>query len=72
MKIGHPLISEGDQFSHKAEQKNQSLTKKNQRLTKNFLRLDNFFFGSTKKNEKKTGQLVDQETDQKHMDVALG
>ena len=26
------------------------------------------FFWSTKKNEKKTGQLVDQETDQNHMD----
>ena len=49
------------------DQKNQSLTKKNQRLTKNFLRLDNFFW-STKKNEKKTRQLVDQETDQNHMD----
>ena len=35
--------------------------------TKNSLRLDNFF-RSTKKNEKKTGQLVDQETDQNHMD----
>ena len=27
-----------------------------------------FFVWSTKKNEKKTGQLVDQETDQNHMD----
>ena len=27
-----------------------------------------FFFWSTRKNEKKTGQLVDQETDQNHMD----
>ena len=27
-----------------------------------------FFLWSTKKNEKKTGQLVDQETDQNHMD----
>ena len=26
------------------------------------------FFGRPKKNEKKTGQLVDQETDQNHMD----
>ena len=26
------------------------------------------FFWATKKNEKKTGQLVDQETDQNHMD----
>ena len=42
-------------------------TKNSQRLTKNSLRLDNFFW-STKKNEKKTGQLVDQETDQNHMD----
>ena len=30
-----------------------------------------FFFWSTKKNEKKTGQLVDQETDQNHMDGTL-
>ena len=29
------------------------------------------FFWSTKKNEKKTGQLVDQETDQNHMDGTL-
>ena len=28
-----------------------------------------FFFGRPKKNEKKTRQLVDQETDQNHMDV---
>ena len=27
-----------------------------------------FFFGRPKKKEKKTGQLVDQETDQNHMD----
>ena len=27
-----------------------------------------FFLWLTKKNEKKTGQLVDQETDQNHMD----
>ena len=43
------LISEGDQFSNKAEQKNQSLAKKNQRLTKNSLRLDNFFLVDQKK-----------------------
>ena len=61
------MISEGDQFSNKAEQINQILTKKNQRLAKNSLRLDNFFW-STKKNEKKTGQLVDQETIQNHRD----
>ena len=48
-------------------QKEIWLTKNSQRLTKNSLRLDNFFW-STKKNEKKTGQLVDQETDQNHMD----
>ena len=29
------------------------------------------FFWSTKKNEKKTGQLVDQETDQNHMDGTI-
>ena len=29
------------------------------------------FFWSTKKNEKKTGQLVDQETDQNHMDGTM-
>ena len=34
------------------------------------MRLDNFFW-STKKNEKKTEQLVDQETDQNHMDGTL-
>ena len=45
-------------------------TKNSQRLTKNSLRLDNFFW-STKKNEKKTGQLVDQETDQNHMDGTI-
>ena len=48
-------------------QKEIWLTKNSQRLTKNSLRLDNFFW-STKKNEKKTGQLVNQETDQNHMD----
>ena len=30
-----------------------------------------FFFWSTKKNEKKTGQLVHQETDQNHMDGTI-
>ena len=30
-----------------------------------------FFFGRPKKNEKKTGQLVDQETDQNHMDRTI-
>ena len=30
-----------------------------------------FFFWSTKKNEKKTEQLVDQETDQNHMDGTI-
>ena len=30
-----------------------------------------FFLWSTKKNEKKTGQLVDQETDQNHMDGTI-
>ena len=30
-----------------------------------------FFFGRPKKNEKKTRQLVDQETDQNHMDGTL-
>ena len=29
------------------------------------------FLWSTKKNEKQTGQLVDQETDQKYMDATL-
>ena len=30
-----------------------------------------FIFGRTKKNEKKTEQLVDQETDQNHMDGTI-
>ena len=51
----------------------ERLTEKNSETDQNFfvrsLRLDNFFW-STKKNEKKTGQLVDQETDQKYMDAA--
>ena len=42
-------------------------TKNFQRLTKNSLRLDNFFLVD-QKNWKKTRQLVDQETDQNHMD----
>merc|ERR1712051_38436 len=42
-------------------------TKNSQRLTKNFLRLNNFFLVD-QKNEKKTEQLVNQETDQNHMD----
>ena len=33
-----------------------------------FSETGNFFFGRPKKNEKKTGQLVYQETDQNHMD----
>ena len=33
-----------------------------------FPETEQIFFWSTKKSEKKTGQLVDQETDQNHMD----
>merc|ERR1712051_618964 len=51
-------------------QKEIWLTKNSLRLTKNSLRLDKFFW-STKKNEKKTRQLVDQETDQNHMDGTI-
>ena len=37
-------------------------------MNKKDLILDKFFFGQPKKNEGLTGQLVNQETDQNHMD----
>ena len=36
-----------------------------------FSETEQYLFWLTKKNEKKTGQLVDQETDQNHMDGTI-
>ena len=51
-------------FSKKTGQKIQKSEQK-------FPETGQFFFGRPKKNEKKTGQLVDQETDQNHMDGTI-
>ena len=51
--------------------KNQSLTKKNSETDQKFPETEQIFFWSTKKSEKQTGQLVDQETDQNHMDGTI-
>ena len=44
------------------------MTKKNSETDQKFPETEQIFFWSTKKSEKQTGQLVDQETDQNHMD----